>query len=345
MSILVLACFTACASNVPAGNTDNNTDTDIKTPEVTEGDTGTVEPTDVNVFVLTGPTGIGAVQMWDRAEKEEYAYRYHFTAVATPTEVVSRISKGEADIAAVATNLAAKMYQATEKGVKVLAVNTLGVLNILTNKDLSVETWDDLRGKDVYSAGQGANPEYIVKYLMRKNGIDPDSDLTLHFVAEGSELVTVWANDPQAVLVAPQPVATSILSKYEGSSLDMDLTEEWEKVSPDSALMMGCIIVRTAFLDEHPDAVAQFLKDYESSVALANEDPVTTGELCAKYGIVAAAPVATKAIPYCHITYVAGDEMRSGLEGYLKVMLDADASSIGGKLPDDDFYYHAPGSR
>ena len=277
--------------------------------------------------------------MMKAAENGNAEGKYNFNVVAQPDEIVSKISNGEADIAAVATNLAAKLYNKTGGGVTVLAVNTLGVLNVLTNSGTTVTSLADLKDKTVYTTGQGSNPEYIIDYLLSENGINPDSDLNLQFKAEGTELVGVWATDPNAVIIAPQPVATSIVTKYEGSKIAIDLTDEWEKLNNGSALMQGCVIVRNEFLKNNAATVEKILEEYEASINTANSDVDTTAALCEEYGIVAKAAVAKKAIPGCNICFVSGDEMKTKLSGFLSVMLAADAASIGGKLPADDFYY------
>ena len=300
------------------------------------------EPVDMNVYVLAGPTGIGAVNLRAKAEAgEALANNYTVTMTGANDEVVAAVSNGDADIACVATNLAATLYNKTQGGVKVLAVNTLGVLSMLTN-GAELTTVADLKGKTIYSPGQGANPEYILRYVLQGNGLDPDKDVNIQFVSEGSELLSVWQNDPEAIIMAPQPVATTLLMQNEGSAKAFDMTEEWNKVSGgDSTLMMGCVIVRTAFLEEHPEAVEGFLADYAASIEAAQTDLEGTAALCEQYGIIPKAPLAMKAIPQCGLTYVAGAEMKAQLGGYLQVMFDANPKSVGGALPADDFYYGA----
>jgi len=291
-----------------------------------------------NVFMISGPTGIGAVNLMSADEAGTAKGDYEFTVVANPTEIVAKISNKEADIAAVATNMASTIYNKTNGGVTVLAVNTLGVLNVLTN-GTEINTLADLKGKKVYTTGQGANPEYVIDYLLEKNGVNPDTDVDLQFKAEGTELVSVWATDPTAVIIAPQPVASSVLAKYKGSKLAIDLTDEWDKVGENSALMMGCVIVRNEFLNANKATVDLFLEEYEASIKKATEDLDGTAALCEKYGIVAKAAVAKKAIPASNICFVTGNEMKTKLSGYLAVLFAADKKAVGGKLPADDFYY------
>ena len=304
-------------------------------------DSDELTPAEVNLYVLSGPTGIGAMNLWAVADAGETANTYHITMPGVNDEVVAALSNGQADIAAVATNLAATLYNKTDGGVTVLAVNTLGVLSLLGNGGEAASI-ADLAGRTIYAPGQGANPEYILRYVLRGNGLDPDRDVTLRFVGEGSELLTVWQTDPEAVILAPQPVATSILMQNENARTLFDMTEEWDKVSGgESTLMMGCVIVRNAFLQEHPDAVTLFLQEYAASIEKAQSDAAGTAALCEQYGLIPKAALAEKALPYCGLTFVTGAEMKAGLSGYLQVMFDADPKSVGGAMPDDGFYYGA----
>ena len=301
----------------------------------------TPAPAEVNLYVLSGPTGIGAMNLWAAADAGETQNTYHITMPGANDEVVAAISNGDADIAAVATNLAATLYNKTSGGVTVLAVNTLGVLSLLGSGQ-EIASIADLAGKTIYAPGQGANPEYILRYVLSGNGLDPDKDVTIQFVGEGSELLTVWQTDPEAVIMAPQPVATSILMQNENAVTLFNMTDEWDKVSGgDSTLMMGCVIVRNEFLQENPGAVALFLQEYAASIEKAQSDVEGTAALCEQYGLIPKAALAKAAIPSCGLTFVTGAEMKSALSGYLQVMFDADPKSVGGAMPGDDFYYGA----
>ena len=301
----------------------------------------TPAPAEVNLYVLSGPTGIGAMNLWAAADAGETQNTYYITMPGANDEVVAAISNGDADIAAVATNLAATLYNKTSGGVTVLAVNTLGVLSLLGSGQ-EIASIADLAGKTIYAPGQGANPEYILRYVLNGNGLDPDKDVTIRFVGEGSELLTVWQTDPKAVIMAPQPVATSILMQNGNARTLFNMTDEWDRVSGgDSTLMMGCVIVRNEFLQENPGAVALFLQEYAASIEKAQTDAEGTAALCEQYGLIPKAALAQKAIPSCGLTFVTGAEMKSALSGYLQVMFDADPKSVGGAMPGDDFYYGA----
>ena len=294
------------------------------------------EPADINVAVLKGPTGVGMASLMDSAADGKASNNYTFTVASAPTEVVPKIATGEVDIAAVPTNVAATLYKKTEGNVKMLAVNTLGVLHIL-EKGENVKSVADLKGRTLYTSGQGSNPEYILRYILEKNGLDPDKDLKIEFVASNDELTAAIVSGKADLAMIAEPAATTVLAKAEGFRRALDISAEWDKVS-ETPLMMGCVVVRSDFLAEHEDAVKAFLKEYEKSISYCS-DVESAAALCEEQGIIPSAAVAKSAIPNCNITYVDGAEMKKGVGAYFKVLFDRDPSSVGGELPPDDFYY------
>lgn len=276
------------------------------------------------IFAISGPTGVGMVNLMED---------YDITLSSAPEEVVGKVANKEADIAAVPTNVASTLYKKLNGELKVLCVNTLGVLYIM-DKDGSIKSFADLEGKTIYTMGEGSNPQYTLEYLLKKNNVNA----TLKFAATNDELVAKMAKGEAEIAMVPQPVATTAAAKT-GFKIALDVTAEWDKVSEDSQLMMGCIVVRNEYLEANPKTVEQFLADYKASIEKVNTDVPAAAALCEQYKIIPAAAVAEKAIPKCNIVYLDGAEMKSGLEGYLKVLFDANPASIGGALPAADFYY------
>ncbi|MCI8388976.1 MAG: ABC transporter substrate-binding protein [Clostridiales bacterium] len=296
------------------------------------------EPADINVAIIKGPTGVGMASLMDKNADGKAKNNYTFTLASSPDEIVPKIVTGEIDIAAVPTNLAATLYKKTEGNIRMLAVNTLGVLHILENGD-SISSAADLKGKTIYTSGQGANPEYVLRYVLEKNGIDPDKDVTIEFVGTNDELVGALVSGKANVAMVPEPAATTVLSKVETLRRALDMSSEWDKVSGgESSLMMGCVIVRADFLEANEDAVKAFLKEYEESIKVC-ENAADAAALCEKYEIIPSAAVAEKAIPNCNITFVSGKDMKAQIEGYFKVLFDGNPASIGGELPDEKLYY------
>ena len=308
--------------------------------EETESPAG--EETPVRVMALKGPTAMGMVQLMDSAESGAVnGNAYTFTIAASADEVTPKLVQGEADIAAVPANLASVLYNNTEGQVQVLAINTLGVLYIVENGS-SIQSVSDLAGKTIYASGKGSTPEYALNYILSANGIDPEADVTIEWKSEHSECVAALAADEDGIAMLPQPFVTTAQAQNEALRIALDLTEEWDALQADaespSALLTGVAVVRTAFAEEHPEAVNAFLDRYQESVDYVNANLSDAAALIEKYDIVPAA-VAEKALPYCNIAFIEGSEMREKLSGYLNVLFEQNPVSVGGALPADDFYY------
>lgn len=300
-----------------------------------DADYSVLNPVKVRVAALKGPTAMGMVNlMEDGGEGSVNGNSYEFTVVGAPTEITPMLVKGEVDIAALPANLAAVIYNNTKGKVKVLAVNTLGVLYICENGN-SVSSIEDLKGKTIYSSGKGSTPEYALDYILEQNGL---SDLPIEWKSEHAECVAALLNDPDAVALLPQPFATTAIMKNPSIRIALDLNKEWDKVSPESALLTGVVVARTEFVEKEGAAVERFLEEYGKSTAWVNENVAESSLMIGNLGIVTA-QVAEKALPYCNIVCITGSEMKERLSGYLEVLYNANAKSVGGVLPGEDFYY------
>jgi NitT/TauT family transport system substrate-binding protein len=294
------------------------------------------EPTPVRVGALKGPTAMGMVQMM-----EDRADAYEFTLAAAPDEIVPLLVKGELDIAAVPANLGSVLYNNTQGAVKALAINTLGVLYIVERGD-TVHSVADLKGRTLVTAGKGSTPEYALNYILRGNGLDPEADLTVEFKSEHAECLAAMLQDESIVAMLPQPFATVAQTKAQDMRVALDLTKEWDALQKGaeapSAMITGIAVARAAFVEENPEAVARFLADYAESVKFAQDDVEGAAKLIGQFDIFEAGP-AQKALPYCNIVFIAGEDMKARLGGYLAALMAQDPAAVGGALPGEDFYY------
>lgn len=291
-------------------------------------------PNKVRIASLKGPTSMGLVSLM---KNESAAGKYAFTVSGTADEIVPLLAKGEIDIALIPCNLASVLYNNTEGSISVAGINTLGVLYVLENGD-TIQSVADLKGKTLFSTGKGTTPEYALNYVLKQNGIDPENDLNIEYKSEATEVLQAFAAGQASIVMLPQPFATATLMQVDGARAALSLTDEWNKASPDSALVTGVVVVRNAFAKENPDAFAAFLSEYAASCEFVNANPADAAIWIEELGIAKAA-VAEKAIPACNIVLITGDEMKAKVSGYLETLYNQNPKAVGGKLPDDAFYY------
>ncbi len=323
----LLMCLGACGQQTSSTNASSSASASTSSASASS----TAAANAVHVMALNGPTGIGMARL-----SQNSAYDVRF--VGATDEVVSAISSGSVDIAAVPTNLAATLYNKTQGGVKMLAVDTYGTLYLL-QKGEGVSSLSDLSGKRVYATGAGANPQYIFEYLLQQAGLEPGKTVNIEYLPEHSELAALAANGEAELALLPEPFV-SVAQAKGGDSLRVALNigEEWKKATG-TELAMGCVIVRSEFAEQHPEAVKQFLEDLNASVQFANNDIDAAAQLCADLGILPNAAVAKSAIPKCSLVCVTGADAQAAVDGYLAVLYKANPKSVGSALPDKAFYY------
>lgn len=289
------------------------------------------DDTEIRIAALKGPTGMGMVKL---ADKQNYP-NYTVSIEASPDALNPRIISGEVDVAAVPVNLASVLYNKLDGDISVLAVSTLGVLYVV-EAGSEVNSVADLAGKTVYATGQGATPECILNYLLDKNGVA--ESVEVNYVGEHAALATMLADGSAEIGMLPEPNVTSTLAGNDNLRIALNLTEEWNKVCS-TELVQGVVIARKSFVNEHPEAIEQFLREYEKSSAFVNENIDEAAKLIVDAGILGNVEIAKKAIPNCNISFSKGEAMHKAVEGMLAVLFEANPKSIGGKLPDKDFYY------
>ena len=315
------------------------------TPAPAPADTPTPAPTEppaptpdaalpVSVYVLSGTTGFGMANLICAAQRGEAALNYSFSVESDASNVTAALLNGSADIACLPTNAASALYNKTSGAVQVLALNTLGVLYLLSDGSVPVSSLSDLEGQTVYVPAQ--NPSFIFAKLCAEAGVNVTID---NSYAQPAELNAAVAAKSVPLAVLPEPLVTIARSQNPDMTVALDLTVEWDKVAPAGSLVQGCAVVRRAFAEAHPTELAAFLDEYGDSISSLQSDPETGAQSIETAGVFAKAAIAKKAIPNCNLCFITGADMIAPLGQYLTLMWEANPNSVGGTVPGDDFYY------
>ena len=348
LSLALTAGLAACSTQAPAEDTAPPESTAPAAETQTPAAETAVPYQTVHLGLLSGPTGMGAAKMladndeaYAQVEAGTYEggtlLRYEVTLGSDPAnDIVPRLTNGELDIAAIPTNLAATLYNRTDGGIKLLALNTLGVLHILENGD-TVNSLADLEGRTLYATGQGSNPEYVLNYLLEANGLDPAADVDIQWLAS-EELTARMASGDIDLCMLPVPAATTVMMQNSDVRDAIDLNDAWTESGAQGTFTMGCLVARTEWLEGNSELVPGILEEYAASIDYANSNPEEASALIEQYGIVPKAAVAQAAIPQANMVCITGEDMK-GIADYYQVLFDADPTSIGGAIPGEDFYY------
>lgn len=284
----------------------------------------------LRVGALKGPTSMGLVKLMKDAKDTA---DYTFTLAASPDALVPGLVRGELDIACLPVNLAAILYANTQGAVRVVNINTLGVLYIVEQGE-SVRRTADLAGRTVYASGKASTPEYVLNHLLKQAGLE---DVTIEWKAEHAEALAALLADSTSLAMLPQPFVTVAQTKNPGIRIALDLNAEWEALGA-GTLITGVTVARAELINAYPGRLAGFLADYEASAAFVSQNISEAARLIGGFDIINE-QIAQKALPYCGITFISGEDMVRRLESFYQMLFEQNPASTGGSLPDDAFYY------
>jgi NitT/TauT family transport system substrate-binding protein len=290
------------------------------------------------VAVLRGPTAVGMIKMMDTQPSMGDNVTAEYVIEQTPDTLSAKLLTGEIDIATIPTNTAAKLYN---KGVayQLAAMNTWGVMYVLTN-GTAINSWSDLKGQQIDNSSQGSAADVVFRYLLNKNGIDPEKDVTIKYIASPVEQAQLAIAGKSKITVLPEPWVSTVLSQNKDMKLALDFQKEWTRLNgADIPFAQTCLVVKADFASKHPEIMTKFLQEYANSIDWVNNNPAQAGELLKKQDIGIPADVAATAIPRCNLRFMSAIDAKPSVEKYLQVLLDFSPDSIGGKLPDAQFYY------
>ena len=289
----------------------------------------------LRVGLLNGPTCLPAAYLMDNSD-------YSFQQFADPQALLPKMIKKEIDVGFMPANVAAKVYNSASKVIVCTAVVGLGNLKLITT-DQNIRNFTDLKGKTVYVAGQGASPEYIFRYLLKENGMTwqgDRADVKMDFSIPTAQLAAQLISGKIAYALLPEPFATIAQMKSDQVKCAIDIQNEYLAVTGEKEIYpLSVMVVRSDFAKENPELLKNFLSEYQSAVNKAVSNPAETGRLCEKHMLGLAADVVENAVPISNYVYEAADLSKKNLEFLLNLFLENDKASIGGKLPDKDFYY------
>lgn len=292
----------------------------------------------VRVAAIRGPTALGLLHLMDAHEQGNTRNNYYFELVGSPEQIPPMLVQGNIDIAAIPGNLASILHNHPDIDIQALAIVTLGVLHVVDTTG-QIHSVADLVGRTIFVPGQGATPEFALNYVLEKNGLIPNVDVYIEFRSEPTEIAALLETGGAEIALLPEPFVSTVLARIDGLRLALDLTEEWDRVQPDYGLIMSVVVGRRSFLEENPEAVAALLQEYAASIEFMTTNIPEAAQLAAQFEIIPNAAIAEMALPRTHITFLNGETMKQNLMGFYNVLYSQAPQSIGGRLPDENFFF------
>ena len=289
----------------------------------------------ITVATLRGPSAISMITMIDSLktiDKQEMKFKIK----NEPVQVRPLLFREKADFAVVPTNMASILYN---KGVnyKVAAIPVWGTLYLFGAE--KVNDWQALKGKTIHLMAKGMTPDIMFRYLLTQHGIDPIKDVNLDYsYPTHIELANAVASGKAKMGVISEPLVSMVMNKNKNVNPIFSLNEEWKKKT-NKEIPQTALLVNKELASENPELVNSFLSEYKKSVQWVNTNPESAAKLIVKHEILNNEEIAAQSIPRCNMHFEYVSEIKTQVHEYLKIFYNMNPETVGGKLPDENFYY------
>lgn len=297
---------------------------------------------DVRVGILNGPSCVPSAYLMENVMSVQDE-NLEFTKFSDAMSLVPKILKNEIDIGFLPVNVAAKLYNSSNKAIICGAVTGEGNISLIT-KDQSINSFEQLKGKTVYVSGEGATPDYMLKFLLSARGIGysntPDPDcVQLSFSIPTAQLASQLIAGKIQYAVVPQPFVTIACNTDESICNAIDFQKEYTAITGDENYPLTVMVINKKFAEDKTEIMNSFLSLYKEAVQFTVDYPAEIGTLCQKYDLGLKAKIVEKSVPVSNYVFIPANQSKSEIEKLLKLFIDNNPSSIGEVLPDEAFYY------
>lgn len=298
-------------------------------------------PKAMRIAALAGPSGMGMAYLFENKPIISEQTEVTFEIASSADVLLPKLINGDIDIGILPPNVAAKLYNVNPKSIVAGAIVGNGMVTLVT-RDASISSLSDLSGKTITVAGQGATPEFVFRTLLAKAGISA-TDITLDFSLPYPEIASALISDKISYALVPEPFAT--IAVLNGSSGDkpvkrvLSLQSEWKSAGLGDSFPMTLCVINQEYAKAHPEAVRTFLEAYRNSIEWTVSHPQDAGALVEKHSMGLKAPIAAKSIPQAQYVFISATEGKAAIENLLDVFLEYAPVAVGGKLPDEGFYF------
>ena len=290
----------------------------------------------LTIAALKGPSAMGMIRLIDSLGRGA-GHSVEVQILNEPLQVRKMMLDGTADLAILPTTMAAIMYN---KGLKykLIGIPCWGTL-YLAGGDTLVKNWEDLRNKRIYVMARGMTPDVMFRHLLVRNGLDPDRDVILDYsFPTHIDLANAVAAGQAALGILSEPLASLVTLKNPDIRIIFNLETEWS-LREDIEITETAFLGRESILRHEPELVERIIKSYKHSSDWVNHYPDSTAVLIVRYGILPDTAVAARAIPGSNLRFVKAADVENEIEDYLNVFYKLNPDIIGGKLPDEYFFY------
>lgn len=338
MSLFILFLgLVGCSSNLESEGDAKKDDT--PTPEVIpenedvpESETG-VEVA-LNILIPSGSTAMSLAHfIYEKPDLGEGVELNFEPYVQGSDPLLAAFTSETANVIVAPTNLGATLYQ-KEVPYQLAATLVWGNLYLIGKEELTLE---DLAGKSITAFGQGSTPDLVLQNVLKEKGL-LDS-VTIEYLSSVADVQSMFAAGEIELAVIAEPSLTVLKNKVEDVHIIADFQFQWAELYGGSSYPQASLFVHQELINNHSDIVEALLAQVEASIDFANEHPDEMAAQAIETGLDMPEAVIASSTPNSNFLFKTASKAKDEIQLYLEKLYEFEPKTIGGSLPDDNFYY------
>ena len=288
---------------------------------------------------VVSPDGLPAIAIAKIAKEKptiQDGYNTTYSVINTTEALSTTVMKQEPDIAIVPSNMAALVYNKTSN-YQIAGTTGMGSFYLVSSED--IKDFRDLVGKEVANIGKGLTPDITVKAILKEKSINPD-DINFTYVNSATDIIPLLATGKVTTGFVPEPALTVLMDKNPNLKIISNLNDVWkETFNSPQGYPQSTVIVKKDLVNNDSEYVKNFLNYLSDSITWANDNTTKAGEYASEIGVTTNADVISKSLARANLKYIPIKDMINDYNNYYQKLVDFDAKTVGGKLPDEGIYY------
>lgn len=292
------------------------------------------------------------IHMLDSGALDDLDADIDFTLWTNPDQLRALVMQGEVDFVAIPTNVAANLYNRGAP-VQLLNVSTWGAL-WMVSRTPGLQTLADFKGKEIAIPFRADMPDIVFTALAERQGLNPRKDFQLRYTASPMDAVQMLVMRQVDHALLAEPAVSMALRKTGSFPLSLvapelhrsvNLQTQWGELMGGEARIPQAGLAALGKTRSDAQLLKRIEQAYAQSANWCFEQPLPCGQMVARRIEMLSPEAIADGLQAQPRHYASAAQARDELEVFFQLLLQRQPASVGGKLPDADFYGGAPAPR
>lgn len=300
---------------------------------------------DLHKIKLAGPAAVVSYPFMVMASQQSLplsSVELSFTLWKNPDQLRAMVIGKQVDFSAMPSNLAAIFYN---KGHHLTLLN-IAVWNIMdiVSSDKTLTSLDQLIDKEIVVPFKNDMPSILLSQLLNAQLAEKSALVRIrysHNMSDAAQLL-LGGKVKHALLIEPLSSVVLYQNSLKGEFdliRSINISEQWKKTFPKAPKLPQAGIIANTTVNEDKTLLIEVNNAYKNAAIWCNANAALCADIVRQYLPKIPKSALISAIENTKLEPINSHIIKESLQGFYQLLSEGDVKRIGGKLPDDKFYF------